>query len=174
MARMQGSIRHALDTVPPPARSRAKVRARLSPEGVIRVLAERRPVVDSVSLSFPMPPSANNAWRNTENAKGRVRSDTYIHWVETCCTVLSDARIGRVEGPFAVLIDARRPKGAKGALRDVDNLIKPTLDVLKNTGMTADDRHCQEVTARWAEERGEGGIIVVIRTWTKTWENDHG
>jgi Holliday junction resolvase RusA-like endonuclease len=163
----RSGVERDMPTAPAPrsVRKRAKPSARLATEGKIRLLMPQRPVLDEVVVSFSMPPSANHAWRNIENGKGRVRSDDYLAWIETCCIVLADARIGRIEGPYAVLIEARRPRGAKGALRDIDNLIKPTLDVLKNTGMTIDARHCQEVTARWAAERGDGGIVVVIRKW---------
>lgn len=154
-----------VDATPSPVVSTRRGKPRLVNETKIKLLAASRPVRDEVIIDFSLPPSSNRAWRNTENAKARVRSDAYMAWVISCCTVLCDVRIGRVEGPYSVLIEARRPMGAKGALRDVDNLIKPTLDVLKNCGMTADDRYCQEVTARWAMGRGKDGIVVVIRKW---------
>lgn len=168
MAGLQGqAVRHALDTVPAPEpAARKRVRpSRLPPEARIKLLAPRRPIADEVVLSFTLPPSVNKAWRNIEDGKGRVRSDAYKSWILTCCTALCDARLARVDGPYSCLIEARRPAGAKGALRDVDNLIKPMLDVLKNTGMTPDDRHCMEVTARWTGMRGDGGIVVVLRKW---------
>lgn len=172
MAGLQGqAVRRALDTVPAPAkvaRKRPKP-SRLPPEARVMLLAERRPIADEVVLSFTLPPSVNKAWRNIEEGKGRVRSDAYKSWISSCCTVLCDGRIGRVDGPYSCLIEARRPKGTRGALRDVDNLIKPMLDVLKNTGMTPDDRHCMEVTARWAEMRGDGGVVVVLRKWRGIW-----
>jgi Holliday junction resolvase RusA-like endonuclease len=142
------------------------IRQRLGPEARVRGLAAKRPLAPEIILDFDIPPSANKAWRNTEHGKGRVRSDVYKRWIDHCCTILSDARIPRVDGVFSCLIEARRPTGAKGALRDIDNIIKPTLDLLHTTGMTADDRHCMEVTARWVTKHTNGGIIVVIRKWS--------
>lgn len=148
-----------------PAARKATVK-RLGPEARVKMLAERRPLTAELILDFDLPPSANKAWRNIEEGKGRVRSDTYKDWIKLCCTQLSDARIPRVDGEFSVLIEARRPAGAKGALRDIDNIIKPTLDLLHGTGMTADDRKCMEVTARWiSKPTNVAGIVVVIRSW---------
>lgn len=138
---------------------------RVSPEMRVKMLAARRPVSDEVVLSFALPPSANRAWRGIEGGKGRVRSDDYKNWIHGCCVVLSDARLPRVEGLFTCLIEARRPKARGGKQRDIDNIIKPTLDLLHHTGMTPDDCKCMEVTARWIEQRGADGIVVVLRTW---------
>lgn len=135
---------------------------KMKPEAIVKLLAKKRQAVPYLILAFSIPPSANKAWRNTEGGKGRVRSNEYKNWVSKCCTELADVRIGKVEGPYSVIIEARRPDCRGGALRDIDNLIKPTLDVLAKTGITPDDRHCMEVTARWTERRGEG-IDIRIR-----------
>lgn len=130
-------------------------------ETVCHMLARKRDFADEVIVDFELPPSVNNAWVNT--GRGRARSRPYQHWINNACAVLADLRICRVDGPYTCEIEARMRK--KGRPRDIDNIIKPTLDLLGKVGITVDDRHCREVTARWVDHPTGRGMIVVIRRY---------
>jgi crossover junction endodeoxyribonuclease RusA len=44
--------------------------------------------------------------------------------------------------------------------RDLDNLLKATLDALAGAGVIANDRHCRRIEARWVEDGAPCTIIL--------------
>lgn len=115
-----------------------------------------KPATDAVTVRLPMPPSANACWANVEKV-GRVRSTAYRRWSKLAVQELQAQQAGRVAGKFAVVITAKRTKRK----RDIDNIIKPLLDLLSGV-VTADDSECERVSAGWTDE-GEDGVTVSVR-----------
>ena len=115
------------------------------------------PAQDVVTLRLPMPPSVNACWANVEGA-GRVRSTAYRRWSKLAVQEVQAQRVGRVAGKFCVVITAKRTKRK----RDIDNIIKPILDLLAGL-VTADDSECERVSAGWTDE-GEDGVNISIRS----------
>lgn len=102
-----------------------------------------------LEFCIPYPPSTNRIWRQ---GKGRVhKSDEYKHW-----TAIAAWEIRRQIGPqavitkpFKIIIKVNRPDRRK---RDLDNLIKPILDLIAHYGLIENDSLCHWIDARWSGE----------------------
>ena len=98
-------------------------------------------------LDVPVPPSANNLYRNVRR-RGRVRTAEYSSWLQAAQLV--------IQSQVTRAIAARRPTDFFGInliarinhRRDLDNLVKPTLDLLRRLGLVPDDRWCNRIIAR--------------------------
>lgn len=87
-----------------------------------------------VTIQVPIPPSANHIHAY---AKGRVRrSKNYEIWLTQCRYLLG--RPGAVLGVVTIEIVVRGGKGWR-ANRDLDNIIKPILDLLRHLGVIEED-----------------------------------
>lgn len=100
------------------------------------------------SIVLPVPPSANRLFVNTGRWGKRTRSREYHHWNRDCLFEL------RYEHP--------KPAGIKHCeivvtarinwKRDLDNIVKPLLDLLQDAGEIEDDRYvCRIKISRCAE-----------------------
>jgi len=116
-----------------------------------------KPAADVVAIQLPIPPSVNACWANVEGM-GRVRSTAYRRWSKLAMQELQAQQAGRIAGKFAVVITATRTKRK----RDIDNIIKPILDLLAGV-VTEDDAECERVSAGWTDEGAEGVRIEVRR-----------
>lgn len=105
----------------------------------------------SIILNLPIPPSVNGAWRNVPG-KGRVKSAAYKAWVtSTAWQIRSQRIVGQpLNYPVAVSIKCERPT----ANSDIDNRIKPILDILKTAGIYLDDKQVMKVSCEWADVVG--------------------
>lgn len=113
-------------------------------------------------FELPHPPSVNGIWRGGKGGRHYL-SAKYKTWREAAGLIVNtQARGKRIDGPYAVEIQARRPDKRR---RDIDNIVKPVLDLLAFMGVTADDCECQMIAAQWVE-RGDG-IRVAVRPCTR-------
>jgi len=87
------------------------------------------------SASVPMPPSLNNAFLNVPG-KGRVRSQSYKAWAEEAGWMVKAKRNGAITEAVSVHIDIRP---ANNRAFDLDNRVKPCLDILVACGVLSDD-----------------------------------
>lgn len=115
----------------------------------------------TITLQLPLPPSANRLWVRAQ--KGMRRSDEYVAWLLEAGWTAKAQRCGKVAGPFKVSIHATRPDKRK---RDIDNLIKPSLDLMEHLQIIEDDSDCQMVSARWVTA-GEGVTIIIEQAGTE-------
>ncbi len=104
----------------------------------------------TVIVRLPVPPSANTMWRRVGNKT--LLSKKYREWrgsgqLNILEQGFTELRIG---GPLSVDITCKRPR--KNC--DIDNRIKPVLDLLQAAGVIEDDKHVMEVTARWGDVEG--------------------
>jgi len=79
------------------------------------------------------PPSANKLYFNVAG-KGRRKSREYCAWIKGEMKALIAQRAKPVEGCATITITLPRSRG------DVDNKIKPTIDLLVRAGILRDDR----------------------------------
>jgi Holliday junction resolvase RusA-like endonuclease len=108
-----------------------------------------------IVLDLPMPPSANLIWRT---ARGRTyRSPDYAAWREQAGWLVKGCK--PVAGPVRVEIAVSQK--ARG---DIDNRIKPVLDVLVAGGLIAGDdkKTVRSVYAYWSPDVGLEGIRVAV------------
>jgi len=123
----------------------------------IRANGGVKPAADVVRVEIPLPPSVNTAWRNVVG-KGRVRSPEYRRWHKLAYDELMLQKPGRVVGRFAALITI----GRINRRCDIDNRIKPILDLLKGD-VIEDDSMCERVSAGWSDTIESGRVVVEIR-----------
>lgn len=119
------------------------------------------------TAQLPWPPSVNNS-RLPGIVGGRarlIRSKDSIAWTKTAAMHLLLWHVPKaaLAVSLAVVIEARPIfRGRKDDLRrrDLDNLVKPVLDVLKQHGAIADDRWVDRIEVRRAQPC-EGGLLIV-------------
>ena len=107
-------------------------------------------------IALPMPPTSNRIFVNVPG-KGRVRSKKYTKWAKEAGWAVRMQKIGRISGKVEVEIGVKRVAAA-----DIDNRIKPTLDLLVTMGVIDDDKHVEKITCEWRDDI-EGAVVTVRR-----------
>lgn len=112
----------------------------------------------SATFTIPKPPSANGLFANVPG-KGRIKTRSYKAWIKEAGWVLRIARVKAATGRVRVRLEVETPKAPKA---DIDNIVKPVMDLLKTAGVIADDghKHVAGVSADWVE--GIVGCRVTI------------
>lgn len=106
-----------------------------------------------VSVTLPYPPSANRMWRSVPGMAQPIKSREYRNWQAKADAAIPTLMRGMIRGAHSVVIDVDRPDRRK---RDLDNLIKPTLDAIKDhpaksmKGVVRDDADMVSLTIRWS------------------------
>ena len=108
-------------------------------------------------LELPWPPSVNVYWRHWQ---GRMVISTAGRQYAKAVAdqVRMQGGVRRFEGKLKVVIQAYRPDNRK---RDLDNLLKATLDALTKAGVWADDGLIVDLRIYWAPAMG-GKLVVEI------------
>lgn len=91
-------------------------------------------------LRLPVPPSTNNLFVARRDGKGRAKTSEYKAWVEAAGKWIMTQPRRLIDGPVRVEIEA-----PVGRTRDIDNIAKPTLDLLVTMGVIQDDRYVDEL-----------------------------
>lgn len=115
-------------------------------------------------LELPIPPSLNAMFANARG-KGRVKTREYRMWIKHAKWDVWLATKGQhktIEGPFDVEIECDRPN----MRRDLDNIIKPLLDILVSEDVVTDDRYVKRITASWGEKKRVDECRARIRVIT--------
>ncbi|MBC8158178.1 MAG: RusA family crossover junction endodeoxyribonuclease [Alphaproteobacteria bacterium] len=107
-----------------------------------------------IILSIPTAPTVNSAFRNVRG-KGRVRTRKYVAWAKEAGWLLKAQNVGHIAGK--VNVDMEVPRIANA---DIDNRIKPTLDLLQTMGVIDNDKNVEQITARWAD--GIQAMLVTV------------
>ena len=103
-----------------------------------------------IEITLPWPPSVNTYWRNFDgrmiiSAKGREYRETVGDQMTLQKTVK------HFKGQLKVEIEAFRPDKRR---RDLDNLLKATLDGLAHAGVYEDDSQIVDLRIYWANDIG--------------------
>lgn len=110
-----------------------------------------------ISVYLPYPPTANNLFLNV--GKRRVRTKRYDAWIAEALADIARQKPGRVCGAYRMALIATRPDRRA---RDVENLLKPTSDLLKKAGVIEDDSKAERVSAEWRPGAPEKGAPVLV------------
>ena len=86
------------------------------------------------AINLPFPPSTNRLWRVVDGRA--ICSKPYREWIEAAGAELMSQRPRKHQGPVAVSIRVGMPDGRK---RDLDNLQKACLDLLRRHGVIEED-----------------------------------
>lgn len=118
-------------------------------------------VVTQISLVLPYPPSANHIWRHV---KGRVllseKGRLYKRSVAMCVL----AQVGLCEaitGPIALVMAVVPPDRRR---RDLDNVLKITLDSLTHAKVWGDDSQLKRIELQMCEPMRGGSLNVWVTT----------
>jgi len=108
---------------------------------------------------IPLPPSANHCYRVAR--KRVIKSKAYVNW-----QFIAGLMLGKptpVHGPVKVelLVHMGRKWNHK---RDIDNLIKPVVDLVKSSGVIPDDnsRIVREVSIKFSDEKTINGSVTIF------------
>jgi Holliday junction resolvase RusA-like endonuclease len=96
-----------------------------------------------IILDLPIPPSVNNAWFNIPNG-GRANTKDYNEWIEDAGFYVRKAQIKPPQAAYYCL-KLLLPYAMRG---DIDNRVKPVLDLLVRHRITPDDRKAWSVYVR--------------------------
>ncbi len=109
-------------------------------------------------LHYPIaPPSVNANWKANGHG-GLRRSPEYDAWREQISYWLNSNCRSYIVGPFYAFIRV----GAGSSAADLDNLIKPSLDVLVTMGRIDDDRRNRMLGAASRAVDNRGGFVVEL------------
>ena len=111
-----------------------------------------------ITLTLPWPPSVNTYWRTFQgrmiiSAKGREYRKAALEQVAL------QGGAAHYQGKLCVEIEAYRPDKRR---RDLDNLLKATLDACTAAGVWEDDSNIVDLRIYWADTIG-GMIKVHVR-----------
>lgn len=113
--------------------------------------------VPPVTLSLPMPPSANDLFKNRPG-KGRVKTRVYDDWLGHAGWVLKAQRPHKISGPFLTVHSFERTS----AQADVDNRIKAVHDLLVKHAVTDDDRFLVGSLLAWAPAASKMMRVMIL------------
>ncbi len=108
--------------------------------------------------SAHMPPPLHAMFLNLTRGK-RVKTQRYRTWIAAAGWDCNGK--GRCSGPFKLVVTYSTEKRRSNA--DLDNRIKPTLDLLTTQGLIDDDKHCEAIHASWGICRE--GIAFRAEIW---------
>jgi crossover junction endodeoxyribonuclease RusA len=116
--------------------------------------------MSAVTLTLPFPPSVNALTRNVPGV-GRVKTARYKAWITEAGWEARRQHAGKVLGPYALTIIAKRPDARR---RDLGNLEKAISDLLVSLGIIEDDYLAQRIEKLWS---GVGKTVQVSVLSTK-------
>lgn len=95
-------------------------------------------------FSVPMPPSTNHLWVNLKQG-GRARAAGYAKWLVEAGWAINIERPCNFAGPVRIELKFERTNRAA----DLDNRIKPMLDLLQKMRVIENDTQVIDLRARW-------------------------
>jgi Holliday junction resolvase RusA-like endonuclease len=105
-------------------------------------------------LYLPSTPSANEMWGY---GRGRVfKTAAYKKWQIDAGLILNTQHPKPVMGPYKLTIQIR-----DGGRMDLDNVVKPTNDLLQKMKVVRNDKDCKQISMRCVTA-GYDGLYVRI------------
>ena len=108
---------------------------------------------------LPYPPSVNRYWRSV-HGRVLISRDGRTYRTNVRTFVLQN-RITMITDLVAVTIVANPPDRRR---RDLDNILKATLDAMQHGGILEDDVQVKELHLSWGEVVRGGSLEVKIET----------
>ena len=113
-----------------------------------------------IDIVLPFPPSVNTYWRMFQNRMIISKAGREYRKAVQDAVMLQKAN-KQIGCALVVCIEAFRPDNRK---RDLDNLLKATLDSLSHAGVYLDDSQITDLRIYWAKDKGG---ILKIKVWRK-------
>ncbi len=115
-------------------------------------------------LTLPYPPTLNHNTMPTLGG-GRYLTQEHKNFRALVAQIVFASGIKRLDGRLSVTITASAPDARA---RDLDNIVKPTLDALQRAGAILDDCNVDELIVRRVavRTRGTAQVVVIVREMT--------
>lgn len=112
------------------------------------------PFMEKISFLVPTPPSVNNLYVNA--AGGRKRHADYKAWLAAAGWAVRIQRAPELgQGPFRLLVEVPCRRN-----RDIDNVLKPLLDMLVKQRVIADDRYVDDLRVVRTPPPGQTRVTI--------------
>lgn len=108
-----------------------------------------------IEFTLPWPPSVNHYWRQF-NGRMIISKEGRNYRQAVSDQIMLQKKVAHFEGKLMVVIEAFRPDNRR---RDLDNLLKSTLDGLAHAGVYEDDSQIVDLRIYWADQIG--GMLKV-------------
>lgn len=108
-----------------------------------------------IRYELPYPPSVNGLFFNAP--KGRRKTIAYRNWLDAAGWQIVEQGRHSVHGYVSVSVALVKPDKRK---RDLDNLMKPVLDLLVEMGVIDDDSLVKRISVQWADS-GPGCAVII-------------
>lgn len=108
-----------------------------------------------LKIYLPTPPSANSLFRTT-NGK-RYKTKAYKAWLSEGLVAIKQQKITHTD-LTGVRITLFVPRLSLAS--DIDNRIKPTLDLLVKAKVLKDDRYVDSVCATWLDKNEQCYVMI--------------
>lgn len=109
-----------------------------------------------IRLALPFPPSVWDIYVGW--GKSRRQSPAYAQWVQDCGWFIR-GRNDRIDTPFSLCVALKRPHNRM----DLDNRLKPILDVLQHYQIIKNDNLCERITMTWDANIESDCVVLVQR-----------
>ena len=121
-----------------------------------------------IRADLPWPPSVNRYWRRTDTRRTALTDRALKFRRDVQDSLLEQLGAGwrthiNPDARFAITIAAHPPDRRK---RDLDNLLKPTLDALEHALVFTDDSQVDDLHITRASVRKRGRLTLEIREAT--------
>lgn len=111
-------------------------------------------------LDVPYPPSANRMWRYIR--KRPILSKEYRDWKERSLFLVLQQDHEKIQEPETVSIDMAVTPPDKRR-RDIDNVIKPVLDLLETAEILENDSMVHRLNVYWSKTGKIGAKCQISR-----------
>lgn len=133
--------------------------------------------MNALTITLPWPPSINSMYSQgiIGGVHKKARASMFLSKVGKEYRVEAMAAIaqqrvpkGALHGRLAVVALAHPPDART---RDLDNLWKSALDVLKHNQVIADDGHIDDLHVRRAHQVKDGSFVITVREIAEAFES---
>lgn len=117
----------------------------------------------SLSLTIPFPPSANTYWRSViigKSPRVLISKKGREYRKDVANAVLIQRVRGVLQGRLHVKVHAMPPDRRR---RDIDNMLKASLDALTHSGVWLDDSQIDRIEIERGEVITGGALMIEVR-----------
>lgn len=119
--------------------------------------------VKPIYLTLAHPPTANTYYRRSGHIMHISKRGKQFALSVTADVLNQLGKPPKLTGRLSVLLRVNAPDKRK---RDIDNVVKPSLDALTKAGVWQDDSQLDDIQILRGEIRKPGSLFVVIREIT--------
>lgn len=113
-----------------------------------------------LTVTLPKPPSTNMLYANA-GKRGRVKTPRYKAWITEAGVALNLQTAGATQmtGPVCISISLNKGRA------DLDNLLKPLIDLLVSHSVIEDDHNVVELSMQH-DESAQAATVTVLQVET--------